>query len=199
MFIAFEGIERAGKSTLSVKFAEYLNGCTVDGLLILDPHFGDFIWTKEPSFSIDEAKLLNSPGYVDEYRRERVFFESRLRHQNHIAAKNIVCERYLWSGLAYAYKYSPNCFRFIKELYSSEKLFVQPDLYIFINTSLETCSERDPSLDIDNQRELLEAYNKTKEYIKVPTINFQAIGDEQECLHNLIVLFEDHVKTCHIL
>jgi thymidylate kinase len=198
MFIAFEGIDSAGKSTLSVKLAEYLNSSKVDGLLRLDPHFGDFIWTKEPSFSIEEARLLNSPGYVDEYRRERVFFESRLRHQNIIAAKNIICEQYLWSGLAYAYKFSPNCFRFIKELYSSEKLFVQPDLYIFIDTPIEICLERDPSLDIDNQRELQEAYQKTSEYIKVPTINFQAVGDEQESLHNLIVLFEDHVKKCHI-
>jgi thymidylate kinase len=137
MFIAFEGIDRAGKSTLSIKFAEYLNSCKIDGLLKLDPHFGDFIWTKEPSFSIEEAKLLNTPGYVDEYRRERIFFESRIRHQNYIIAKNIVCERYLWSGLAYAFKYSPNCFRFIKELYSSDVLFAQPDLYIFVDTPIE--------------------------------------------------------------
>jgi thymidylate kinase len=198
MFIAFEGIDRAGKSTLSVKFAEYLNSCTVDGLLKIDPHFGDFIWTKEPSFSIEEAKLLNSPGYIDEYRRERIFFESRLRHQGIIAAKNIICERYLWSGLSYAYKYSSNCFRFLKELYSSEKLFVQPDLYIYLTTPIEICSERDETLDIDNQRELLEAYAKTREYIKVPIICLQAVGDEQEVLHNLIVLFEEHIKTCHI-
>lgn len=197
MFIAFEGIDRAGKSTLSVKLAEYLNSCKIDGLLKLDPHFGDFIWTKEPSFSVEEAKLLNTPGYVDEYRRERVFFESRLRHQGSIAAKNIVCERYLWSGITYAYKYSHNCFRFLKELYSSEKMFVQPDLYIFLDTPVEICSERDPSLDIDIQRELQDAYNKTREYIKVPIISFQAVGDEQETFHNLIVLFEDHVKSCH--
>ena len=197
MFIAFEGIDSAGKSTLSVKFAEYLNSCKVDGLLNLDPHFGDYIWTKEPSFSLDDAKQLNSPGYVDEYRRERVFFESRLRHQSHIAAKNIICERYLWSGLAYAYKYSPNCFRFLKELYCSDKLFVQPDLYIFLNTPVEVCLERDPLLDADNQRELLEAYTKTSEYIKVPIIRLQAVGDEQETLNNLVLLFEDHTKACH--
>jgi thymidylate kinase len=198
MFIAFEGIERAGKSTLSVRFAEYLNSDKVDGLLKIDPHFGDYIWTKEPSISIEEAKLLNSPGYIDEYSRERIFFESRLGHQTHIAAKNIVCEQYLWSGLAYAYKFSPNCFRFIKELYSSEKLFVQPDLYVFISTPVKICIERDPTLDADNQKELLEAYNATRAYIKVPIINFQAVGDEQDTLHNLVVLFEDHIKKCHI-
>jgi len=197
MFIAFEGINRAGKSTLSVKFAEYLNSCVVDGLIKLDPHFGDYIWTKEPSFSREEANLLNTPGYVDEYRRERIFFESRIRHQNFIVAKNVICEQYLWSGIAYAYKYSPQSFRMIKELYSSENLFIQPDLYIFLDTPVEICSERDLSLDIDIQREILEAYNKTMEYIKVPIISFQAVGDEQESLHHLIVLFEDHIKKCH--
>ena len=212
MFIAFEGIDRAGKSTLSVKFAEYLNNDKIDGLLKLDPHFGefsfpkpggdlmrfgDFIWTKEPSFSTEDANYLNSSEYLDEYRRERIFFESRIKHQSYIAAKNIICERYLWSGLAYAYKYSTNCFRFLKELYSSEKLFVQPDLYIFLDTPVEVCSDRDSSLDTDIQRDLQEAYYKTREYIKVPIISFQAVGDEQDTLHNLIVLFEDHIKTCH--
>lgn len=212
MFIAFEGIDRSGKSTLSVKLAEYLNNDKVEGLLKLDPHFGDFslphiyedsifgdfIWTKEPSFSIEEARFLNSPAYVDEYRRERLFFESRLKHQPYIAAKNIICERYLWSGLTYAYKYSPNCFRLLKELYSSDSLFIQPDLYIFIDTPIEICAERDPDFDLDIQREIHAAYNKTREYIKVPIINFQAVGDEQECLQNLIVLFEDYLRKCHI-
>lgn len=199
MFIAFEGIDRAGKSTLSVKLAEYLNSDKIDGLLRLDPHFGDFIWTKEPSFSIEEAELLNTPGYVDEYRRERIFFESRLRHQGSFAAKNVVCERYLWSGLTYAHKYSTSCFRFLKELYSSDKLFVQPDLYVFLDTPVKDCTERDPSLDPDIQRELQEAYYKTREYIKVPIISFPAIGDEQETLHNLVTLLEDHIDTCHTL
>jgi thymidylate kinase len=199
MFIAFEGIDSSGKSTLSVKFAEYLNNSKIDGLLKLDPHFGDFIWTKEPSFSIEDAKLLNSPGYVDEYKRERIFFESRLKHQHYIAAKNIICERYLWSGIAYAYKYSSSCFRLVKELYSSERLFVQPDLYIFLDTPVEICCERDPSVDIDHIREIQAAYLKTLEYIKVPIIIMQAVGDEQETLHNLIALFEDHIKKCHIL
>lgn len=208
MFIAFEGIDRAGKSTLSVKFAEYLNNDKIDGLLKLDPHFGDFslpspggdfVWTKEPSFSREDANLLNSAEYLDEYKRERLFFESRLKHQTYIAAKNIICERYLWSGLAYSYKYSPNCFRLLKELYNSERLFVQPDLYVFLNTPIDICVERDPSLDSDIQRELYEAYIKTQEYIKVPVISFPAVGDEQETLHNLVTLFEDHLRTCHTL
>lgn len=194
MLIAFEGTERVGKSTLSIKFASYLNNRLNGNLLEIDPHFGDFIWTKEPSFSSEEANQLNTPGYVDEYRRERLFFESRIRHQNYIAGKNIICERYLWSGLAYAYKYSSNCFRFIKELYTSESLFIQPDLYIFIDIPVETCLKRDPDLDIDVQRELHEAYLKTKDYIRSPIISIKAVGEEETTLHNLIASFEEFMK-----
>lgn len=195
MLIAFEGIDRAGKSTLSVKFAEYLNNCKIDGLLKLDPHFGDFVWTKEPTFSVEEARVLNSPGYIDEFKREHLFFESRLRHQNYLIAKNIVCERYLWSGLAYAFKYSPNCFRLLKELYIDEKMFVQPDLYIFVDTPASVCLERDLSLDLDTLREVLNAYLQTQEYIRAPVIKIQPVGDEQETLNHIIVLFEDFIKN----
>ena len=134
--IIFDGIDKVGKSTLSVNFTQYLNKLyrDEDGLLKIDPHFGDFIWTKEPLFTTEEADFLNSPGYIDEYRRERIFFESRMNHQKLIAGKNVVCDRYIWSGLAYANKYSPGCFRFAKELYLSENLFIKPDLYIFVDT-----------------------------------------------------------------
>jgi len=199
MFIAFEGIERSGKSTISVKFAEFLNNYRDDGLLKLDPHFGDFVWTKEPFFSNDEGKSLNNSGYIDEYKRERIFFESRILHKNHIMAKNVVVEQYLWSGLSYASVYSPHCFRLLKELYSSDVLFIQPDLYIYIKTPPEICQERDPVLDIDIQLELYEAYDICRKYIKVPIIDIVAMGDESETLQNLIVLFEDHIKKCHML
>lgn len=194
MFIAFEGIERAGKSTLSIKFASYLNEYRDGDLLKIDPHFGDFIWTKEPSFSSEEANQLNIPGYIDEYRRERIFFESRIRHQNNIAGKNIICERYLWSGLAYAHKYSQNCFRFLKELYISDNLFIQPDLYIFVNTPVTMCVERDPNLDIDIQKELHDSYIKTRKYIKSPVITLSSVVNEELALNDLITEFKEFME-----
>jgi len=194
MFIAFEGIEQSGKSTLSVKFTSYLNKSDEDGLLKIDPHFGDFIWTKEPSFSPEEANKLNTSPYMDEYRRERLFFESRIRHQNQLAGKNVVCERYLWSGLAYAHRYSKDCFRFLKELYTSDSLFIPPDLYVFINTPVEVCCERDPSLDIDIQKELQASYTATESYIKVPILRIEPLDDEDATVNLLINLFEEYHK-----
>jgi thymidylate kinase len=193
--IIFDGIDKVGKSTLSVNFTQYLNKLyrDEDGLLKIDPHFGDFIWTKEPLFTTEEADFLNSPGYIDEYRRERIFFESRMNHQKLIAGKNVVCDRYIWSGLAYANKYSPGCFRFAKELYLSENLFIRPDLYIFVDTPPEICASRDAALDLDVLRELRESFLKTKDYIKTPIITIQAVDGEESTLRNLINIFDEHM------
>jgi thymidylate kinase len=194
MLIVFEGINKSGTSTLSLQFVQYLNKLFrgKDGLLKLDPHFGDFIWTKEPSFTSEESELLNKPSYVDEFKREKIFFESRIRHQKIIAGKNTVCDRYIWTGMAYTYKYSPNCFRFAKELYLSENLFIQPDLYVFVDTPPGVCYERDTSLDLDTLRELREAFIKTKEYVRVPTITIPSVDGEDQALARLIQEFVDY-------
>ena len=194
MFIAFEGIEQSGKSAISINFTKYLNSCRENDIVKIDPHFGDFVWTKEPSFSSEEAQALNNEIYIDENKRERIFFESRIRHQNQIAGKNIVCERYLWSGLAYAHKYSHSCFRFLKELYTSETLFIQPDLYIFVDTPPNVCCERNTSLDIDTQAEILDSYAFTRKYIRIPVINIKTIEDEKATLKSLIKSFEEYYR-----
>lgn len=196
MLIAFEGIDRSGKTTLSVNFAKILNSNFRDeaGLLEIDPHFGDFIWTKEPSFSTEESDKLNSPGYIDEYRRERLFFESRVRHQSMLAGKNVICDRYIWSALAYMKRFSPNCFRFGKELYLSDRLFTNPDLYVFLNIPPEICAQRDEGMDVDILTELSEAYESTKQYIKVPIIELPHIEGEEEMLFAFSELFKGHLQ-----
>lgn len=195
MIIAFEGIDGAGKSTLSLHFAAHANSHYIEqGWIDMDSHFGDFIWTKEPTFSSEEADLLNSQAYMDQYRRERLFFENRIHHQRAMAGKNVMCDRYLWSGMAYAYKYSPDCFRLLKEMYMSDKLFMQPDLYVFVDTPVEICLERKPESDIDILRELREAYLRTQCYVKSPVITVSAVKDENQVLSEFVELFEDHIR-----
>jgi len=194
--IVFEGIDRSGKSSLSVRFTQYLNDAKdSDNLVSVDPHFGPFVWTKEPTFTTEQADLLNSPGYTDQYKRELLFFESRLRHQNFLAGKNVVCDRYIWTGLAYSKKFSPGAFGFAKELYLCESLFIQPDLYVFFDTPPEVCASRDPLLDLDSLKELREAFIATKEHITTPIITLSAIGSEEETLAELVKIFKEFVLT----
>lgn len=194
MFVCFEGPDGSGKTTLSVKFQMWLNDeyRDKDGSLLADPHLGDFIWTKEPTFSSDEADILNSEeSPLNEYQRERVFFESRMRHQETLSCNNIVCDRYVWSGIAYAKVFSPHCFELTKELYLSENLFVLPDLYVFVDTPPEVCYDRDPSLNLDRLKTIREAYLSTREFIKSPILTVQGLGGEERTLQRLVTLFKD--------
>lgn len=194
MFIAFEGIDRSGKSTLSVNFQKWLNDeCRdADGALSIDPHLGDFVWTKEPTFSTEEADMLNSSeSPLNEYQREKVFFESRIRHQEMLSCHNIVCDRYIWSGMAYAKVFSPHCFEFAKELYLSENLFAVPDLYVFVDTPPEVCYDRDASLDLQRLRLIREAYDATRQFIKTPIITVQGLGGEDRTLQRLVTSFKE--------
>ena len=199
MLIAFEGIDRSGKSTLSVNFHGWLNNeCRDDdGSLLIDPHLGDFLWTKEPTFSTEEADNLNSDdSQVDEYQRERIFFESRMRHQETLATNNVVCDRYMWSGIAYARKFSPGCFGLLKELYLSENLFMAPDLYVFVDTPPEVCYDRDPTTDLDKLKLLRQAYMETRELIKAPVLNVLGLGGEQRTLSKMVDLFQNFILLC---
>ncbi len=194
MLVVFEGVDKSGKSTLSLLFEQYLNDefRDADGLLRVDPHLGDFSWTKEPTFTSEEADQLNSPQYESPYKRERLFFESRLRHQDMLSGKNIICDRYVWSGMAYALQYSPDCYEFAKELYLSDTLFIAPDLYVFVDTPPEVCFDRDPRVDLERLRALRQAYEDTRIFIEQPVITVQSIGGEQRSLDLLVEEFEKY-------
>lgn len=212
MFIVFEHIDGAGASSLSLDFMNTLNEKFKDeqGDLIIDPLWGDFEWHKEPLFTTDEANFLNSPACKDPVKREVLFYKSRLKHQELIKTKNIVCDRYIWSGIAYASIYSPTTFEFAKGLYLDEDLFMAPDLYVFVDTPVEECYKRvlirgeDESMDylIKKRR----AYFDTMKYILSPIIVADSSGRTEEdkinAVSNLYEKFKkfverqsDHIKV----
>lgn len=196
MFIVFEGIDRCGKSTLSVLFQEYLNNRYRgdDGLLLIDPSFGDFVWTKEPTFTTEEADNLNSPEFTNEYKRELLFYISRTRHQEFISGKNVVCDRYIWTGLTYAKLFSPDCYGFAKELYLSDELFLKPDIQVFVDTPVDVCMERAKKLGEPINRSTLESlrenYLTTKQFFVNPIITIESIKKPEEVLEELVEKIE---------
>lgn len=198
MFISFEGIDGSGKSTLSVRFTEYLNNSYRDefNLLKIDPHLGDFIWTKEPLFTTEEADRLNSPEYKNQYKREALFFESRLNHQEAMAGKNIVCDRYIWSGLAYSTLFSPACYDFATELYLNTSIFLQPDLYIFVDTPVDVCyTRRDSEVPMDRLNSIRNAYFATKGLLKSPVLTVSNEDEENVSFQKLAESFDLFVKN----
>lgn len=207
MLIVFEAIDKCGKSTLSVEFQKMLNTEYSDGKdgVTLDPALGPFVWTKEPSFTSAEADELNNLKDLSaQYKRELMFFESRVQHQDFLKSHNIVCDRYTWSGMVYAKVFSPGCYEFAKELYRSKKLFIQPDLYVYVNAGIDVCLKRDPSLDMDTLLELWKAYeivydDLEKLDIPIITINNEDRSDNKEesiqiVLKELMDKFKAHLE-----
>ncbi len=195
--IVFEGLDRSGKSSLSLRFVQYLNKNfrSSDGLLKMDPHFGDFLWTREPTFGKDISDEINALKYMDEYGREATFFESRLQHQEFIAGKNIVCDRYIWSGLAYSKVLSPNSYELLRRLYLKETFFLSPDLYIMVDTSPEVIMERDQTLNLDTLINVKRAFEDTRLYIQCPVLTVSSIDGEDKVFDEMTAKFEDLYKT----
>lgn len=193
MFIAFEGVDGSGKSTLSVNFMEYLNKEFRDkeGQMLVDPHLGDFVWTKEPTFSSEEADRLNSPDFKDQLKREALFFVSRTRHQTDIRSTNVVCDRYIWTGIAYSSIFSPETYKFAKELYLNKELFVQPDLYVYVDTEPLTCHIRRNEESIEALNKKRQAYFDTMKYISCPIIVLESVVNPNQALEVLITRFRE--------
>jgi thymidylate kinase len=191
MFIAFEGIDHSGKSTLSVMFMEYLNSKYKDDQdqLLIDPHLGDFVWTKEPTFTSEEADLLNSSDYKDELKRELLFYVSRTRHQKDIQSANVICDRYTWSGIAYAKLFSPKTYEFARELYLSKELFAQPDLHVFVDTDPLACHIRGTEESMDILEKKRRAYHDTMKYVQSPIIVIESIDNPVKALGTLVERF----------
>lgn len=198
MLIIFEGIDNSGKTTLSKRFLDYLN--TDDGKAeVLRYEFkkgikevSDFTWTKEPQFTTEEADMLNSGQLKDEYRREALFFSDHIRHLKELSEGNKVCDRYVWTGLAYAKKFSENCFPFVKYLYPDTSIFPAPDLYIFVDTPVEVCDLRDPTVGIERLRSIRDAYMEVKRFFlqHSPIITISAEYGVEESLELLIDRFK---------
>ena len=204
MFIVFEHIDGAGASTLSLDFMNLLNEKFRDeqGDLKIDPLWENFEWHKEPLFSTEEANKLNSETYKDPVKREVLFYKSRIKHQELIKTKNVVCDRYVWSGLAYASIFSPNTFEFAKGLYMDEELFMIPDLYIFVDTPLDICYKRILIRGEDENIELLrkkrQAYFDTMRFIDSPIIVTESSGttenDKVMAANDLYVKFSRYME-----
>lgn len=153
--IVLEGIDCSGKSTYARLLVDKFN----------QTNFANRNWIlqHEPTFSSKEADRLNFSG-MDQWRREYHFMKDRMNHQNILRSNNVVLDRYILSGLAYAQAFSPEVIPMMKSIYSDASEFVHPDLTIFIdidpsdalaiNKSREGTQDHNPKLDLETLERL---------------------------------------------
>jgi thymidylate kinase len=168
MLIAFDGIDGSGKSFTAKALAEDIK----------------FLYTKEPTFTSEEADALNL-GSKNDIQREIEFAVDRIRHTNDVLRKyeDVICDRYIWSGLAYCEMYNPVAFPFAEALYK-HKFFLKPDVYVFVDTPVDICFERKKVQPIEHLRKLRQAYHKMLPIIQADSrvITIAGIGPVQDCV-----------------
>ena len=168
--IVFEGVDNSGKTTVSKELIKQM------------PWFS---WTKEPVFTTEQADRLNSDEYKgQDAKREVLFLEGRLAQQQLYNTTPCMLDRYLWTGLAYAKSFSPSIYNFCEALYTNYNIFKKPDLYIFMETPLETCYDREPALKKEPGRleKIRQAYRDTEHLISSPIEYIDGSKSLEECI-----------------
>lgn len=177
VLVVFEGIDNSGKTTVSKRLVQLFDG---------------FTWTKEPTFSTEQADRLNSPECIDENYRESLFLESRLGRQDFYKEHNCFLDRYIWSGMAYANVYSPGVFPFAKVIYRNYNLFKKPDLVFFMDTPVDLCHSREPALSVEELEKRLVGYRSTENLIDSPIVHVDGTMDIDDCVESCKLAMIQH-------
>lgn len=149
-----EGIDCCGKSSLAGLLARQL--ITPDTMWYAD---------HEPRFSSTEADRLNSAN-LDPWQREFYFMKDRMGHQSFLNQANIVLDRYILTGLAYAQTFSPSVVPMMKSVYFLPDEFKRPDVIVFIDI------EPEDALKFNELKKDTEGYSE-----KMTLNNLQIIRD----------------------
>lgn len=168
--VVFEGIDNSGKTTISRQLSRMLG----------------VEWTKEPTFTTAVADMLNSGSCQDPFKREFLFLASRIDRQQFYHAHDCLVDRYLWTGLAYAKVFSPETFDLCTGIYTNYLTFKKPDLYVFMDTPVETCHAREPGVSCERLEKIRSAYMDTKELVSgTPIITVDGTLSVDEILREL--------------
>lgn len=189
-FLVLEGIDCSGKSS----YAKMLKDRLVK-------KFGEGSWIHEhePTFTSEVADKLNFSG-MDVWRREYYFMKDRMRHQTILRANNVVLDRYILSGLAYAQTFSPEVVPMMKSIYSNTGEFIHPDATFFIdmdpmnalalNESRKGTADYNPKLTLailQKLRTSFQAHIQTMREWELPVFTIQPFfGDMERTFESIL-------------
>ena len=152
-FITFEGCEGSGKSTQLKLLSEYLTSVGVD-----------FILTREPGgsgISEDIRKIIlngKNTAMCDECEA-LLYAAARIQHLREViapaleAGKLVVCDRYVYSSLAYQGHARGLGEEFIEEINAAALSDYPPDMTVFLDISPSEAFKRKHGADKDDRIE----------------------------------------------
>ncbi len=152
-FITFEGCEGSGKSTQLKLLSEYLTSAGVD-----------FILTREPGgsgISEDIRKIIlngKNTAMCDECEA-LLYAAARIQHLREViipaleAGKLVVCDRYVYSSLAYQGHARGLGEKFIEEINAVALSDYPPDMTVFLDISPSEAFKRKHGADKDDRIE----------------------------------------------
>ena len=143
MFVALEGIDGSGKTTVSSRLRDKLES---DGTSVFLTH--------EPTFSVDSisGKLVSQRDPESALKLFFMFTEDRYRHQSEISEKLdqgylVLCDRYIYSSFAYQGPLIEGIFGTPERVVTwmsevSEIIKVRPDINVYLDISADTAIKR---------------------------------------------------------
>ena len=163
-FITFEGCEGSGKSTQLRLLSEYLTSIGAD-----------FILTREPGgsgISEDIRKIIlngKNTAMCDECEA-LLYAAARIQHLREIIApaletgKTVICDRYVYSSLAYQGFARGLGEKFIEEINAVALSDYPPDITVFLDISPEDAFKRKRGADVNDRIEQMGLGFHTKVY-----------------------------------
>ncbi|OWP57439.1 MAG: dTMP kinase [Thermoplasmatales archaeon B_DKE] len=201
MFIAIEGIDGSGKTTISRLLSSYLNDAGFETLL-----------TREPTDAFRPSG--NEEGSTHAENGINLFFQftmDRFRHQFEIedavsAGKTVICDRYLLSSYAYQgpviEKFMGSRAKTIEWMENvSSIITVRPDITIYLRISPATAMKRIASrktLSGFENREFLELVHGYYEFLASdPVITLDAESRVDSVFDDLMTQVQGNLGFFH--
>lgn len=170
-FIVLEGIDGSGTSTQLKKLSDFFTANSIDHHLCCEP--------TDNSIGMLIRQILKGEMKVTTETLALLFAADRNEHvygrngiiENHQAGKWIICDRYLFSTLAYQRTGMK-----IEKLYQLNKDFPLPEITFFVNTPAESADQR------------VSARNETREI-------YETLQLQKNIVNNYFSAFELFEKT----
>lgn len=179
IFIVFEGIERAGKTTQAKNLYEYLNGIGKKSILTREPG-GTKTGKKLREILLsdtDEIFPLKSELFL--YEADRNFHIHNVIKPNLEKGINIICDRYIYSTLAYQGYARGLDINLIKTLNDIATDGIYPDIVFLVDIPVEVSLQR-----IGNERDRIE--KESIDFHKRLRKGFLKIAEENKELFYII-------------